>query len=177
MSAAVAVIITALTISGCSAPAGPDPAPVTAPMFASDEEAFAAAEATYRAYVDALNEVVFADPDTFEPLYELTRGTLNAADRKNLSHLHATEVTKVGRAHLTFAEVQSSAGGHQQLSLAVCLDVSNVRLTDAAGTSAVDSSRGDIQTMTVLLEQRPDAPTGFIIADIHGRDGAPECEF
>ena len=50
----------------------------SAPAFANEEEAFAAAEETYRAYVDALNQVDLSDPETFEAVYAWTTGDANA---------------------------------------------------------------------------------------------------
>lgn len=49
VAVAIAVLLTA-----CTPQPGPSPSPSTT-GFANEEEAFAAAEATYRAYVDALN--------------------------------------------------------------------------------------------------------------------------
>src|SRR6188768_3952981 len=88
-----------MTTTGCFAP--PDPEPT--PLFSSEEEAFAAAEATYRAYVDALNQVDLSDPETFEEVYAWTTGEANAGARKSFSQMHAdgwivggeSQVTKV----------------------------------------------------------------------------------
>ena len=52
----------AVLMSGCAADPSVEPTPT--PTFANEDEAFAAAEATYRAYVDALNQVDLADPAT-----------------------------------------------------------------------------------------------------------------
>ncbi len=61
----------ATTVSACT----PEPAPTPTPTgFASEDEAFRAAEETYRAYVDALNAVDLADPATFEPVFAWTTG-------------------------------------------------------------------------------------------------------
>ena len=74
------VALAALTlVTGLLAGCVGDPGPVeTTPGFASEEEAFAAAEETYRAYVDALNQVDLSDPETFEPVFAWTTGELNA---------------------------------------------------------------------------------------------------
>ena len=61
----------------------PEPSP-TGPVFATEEEAFAAAEETYRAYVDALNQVDLSDPETFEAVYAWTTGDANAGERTSL---------------------------------------------------------------------------------------------
>ncbi len=77
-----------LAVLAACAPA-PAPSPTTSPTFSSEAEAFAAAEATYRAYVDALNAVDLADPRTFEPVYAWTTGPANAEARRSFSQMHA----------------------------------------------------------------------------------------
>ena len=69
-----------LLLAGC-APTPPGPSPEPSVVFMTDDEAFAAAEATYRAYVDALNQVDLSDPDTFEAVYAWTTGEANANAR------------------------------------------------------------------------------------------------
>lgn len=175
MSAAVAVILTALTISGCSAPAGPDPAPVTAPMFASDEEAFAAAEATLEAYVAASNRIDLADPATFEPIFRWTSGELSAAERKGFSKLHAAGAVKRGDEVITAAQLSNVDRKAGTVSLAVCLDVSAVELTNADGLSRVHESRDDEHALVVEFEPSDASETGLLINFISGRDGEPKC--
>ncbi len=62
----------------------PEPSP-SGPAFATEAEAFAAAEETYRAYVDALNQVDLSDPETFEAVYAWTTGDANANERRTLT--------------------------------------------------------------------------------------------
>ena len=76
--AAAAAIVLALAL-GMTTACQPEPAPSpSGPVFANEEEAFAAAEETYRAYVDALNQVDLSDPETFEAVYAWTTGDFNA---------------------------------------------------------------------------------------------------
>ena len=77
----------------------PEPSP-TGPVFANEEEAFAAAEETYRAYVDALNQVDLSDPETFEAVYAWTTGDANASERKTLTRDARGRVDR-SRARLT----------------------------------------------------------------------------
>ena len=78
--------LAAALLSGCTS----EPAPVVStPSFATEDEAFAAAEQTYRNYVDALNQVDLSDPATFEPVYAWTTGDANAADRETVAQMHA----------------------------------------------------------------------------------------
>ncbi len=82
---AAAALVLALAL-GMTTACQPEPAPSpSAPVFANEEEAFAAAEETYRAYVDALNQVDLSDPETFEAVYAWTTGEANASDARRRS--------------------------------------------------------------------------------------------
>ncbi len=89
LTALALVAMVAPVVAGCAP--DPAPAPTTAVSFSSEEEAFAAAEETYRAYVDALNQVDLSDPGTFEAVYAWTTGEANADERK-VSHARCTRI-------------------------------------------------------------------------------------
>lgn len=161
-----------LALGGCDG--SPAPAAST-PPFASEEEAFAAAEETYRAYVDALNEVDLADPETFEPVFALTTGELNANERKTLSQMHANEWIVRGRSAVRVLEAGGYDDIRSQTTLLVCLDVSDIRVVDAHGASQVDPDRVDVQSLTVTSVPSTTAPTGMVLSEISGRDGDPTC--
>ncbi len=72
MTRMTALVLAAVTLSACAPTPTPSPTPTAA--FASEEEAFAAAEEVYRAYIAASNDVDFQDPSTFEPLADYTTG-------------------------------------------------------------------------------------------------------
>ncbi|MFB8892736.1 hypothetical protein [Microbacterium plantarum] len=149
--AVAAVLAVALLTTGCGSPASsPTPEPTaTAPSPTdSDTAAFAAAEATYRAYVDALNAVDLSDPTTFEPVYALTTGDVQEADRRNLSQFNAEGVAVSGESVIMRVEYNA-----QSRSLHACLDVSTVALTAPDGTSLVDAERRDIQSLKVSFDE------------------------
>lgn len=141
-------LFVALSVSGCTTPS-PEPTP-TPTGFASEAEAFAAAEATYRAYIDALNQVDLSDPATFEPVYELTAGEFNAASRESLSQLHAEGAVFEGqRAYFNAEALTWSA---TDVTLAVCLDVTSLNVVASDGTSMVAAERPDIQSIAVDVD-------------------------
>ena len=144
-------------------------------MFTTEAEAFAAAEATYRAYVDALNQVDLADPETFEAVYAWTTGDLNARDRRNLSRMHADGQTVSGDSLVTTVDAVSVDLIAGRVDLAVCVDVSMVNVNDAAGASVVEPDRVDVQSLAVELVDATTTKTHFAISTIAGRDGAPTC--
>lgn len=161
---------TLLIVVGLAACA-PGPAPSPTPTgFASEEEAFAAAEATYRAYVDALNQVDLSDPATFEPVFDLTAGDARDSISKELSRMHAEGWNVSGDTRITTLKLADSQDG--TVSLSVCADVSGVSLEDASGNSMVSTDRPPVQPLSIEVSN---ADGKLAITSIVGRDGAPSC--
>jgi hypothetical protein len=168
-SALAAAVLCAI-VSGCSAPTEPaEPSP----LFTSEEQAFAAAEETYRAYVDALNAVDLSDPETFEDVFAWTTGEANAGARETFSQMHADGWTVSGTTEVALVVPQSTGEWAEGVELAVCLDVSDVALVDSTGASVVDSDRLAIQPMRVLLSISNGST--MRISEIDGRTGEPAC--
>lgn len=167
---AALVALLAIALAGC-APPPTDPEPE--PRFATEAEAFAAAEKTYRAYVDALNEVDLSDPETFEAVYAWTTGDLYASDRRGLTRYHADSARVSGASKVASIQPIEAAGGGS-VRLAVCLDVSAVQVHDRSGNSLVAEDRIQLQSLTVdLLPHK--SSTGLAIASIGPREGEPKC--
>ncbi len=144
-----AVIGLAAILAGC-APTATAPQPT--PTFSSDAEAFAAAEATYREYVKALNAVDLTDPETFEGVYAWTTGYANAEERITLSQMHADGWTVRGSTLVDgFHRIATARGsdGVSTVTLLVCSDVSNVRVVDTSGKSVVGESRPEVYALEV----------------------------
>ncbi|WP_438352712.1 hypothetical protein [Microbacterium sp. CJ88] len=171
-AAALVAVLAAGALSGCVG----QPAPVeTTPGFATEEESFAAAEQTYRNYVDALNQVDLSDPKTFEPVYMWTINDANAADRKLFSSMHADGLTVSGTTRSTLVAPSTPTGDRNTIELAICQDVSNVTLTRPDGSSAVDPNREGIQSRLVTLAGSSSSSTGWLISEFTARSGAPTC--
>lgn len=171
--AIVALAVTATLLSGCSGQPAPE---ATTPAFTSDAQAFAAAEQTYRNYVDALNHVDLSDPKTFEAVYAWTTGNLNAEDRKVFSRMHADGWVVSGDSVVTVAQPRAAEGQiTSTVELAVCVNVSAVALVDSSGASMVDASRTDLQSTLVSVVISGASPTGWLLSDIVARQGEPKC--
>lgn len=171
-SALAAAVLCAI-VSGCSAPAEPaEPSP----LFTSEEQAFAAAEETYRAYVDALNAVDLSDPESFEDVFAWTTGEANAGARETFSQMHADGWTVSGSTVPTVvANEQVELASEPLVLLAVCTDVSSVDVIDREGVSVVAADRGDTQSMTVGLVAA-ETSTGLAVSSLTGRTGDPTCD-
>jgi hypothetical protein len=170
--ASAALVTTVLLMGGCSVTPEPEE---TAPAFATEEEAFAAAEQTYRAYVDALNQVDLSDPETFEPVFALTTGDLNNSDRKNFSQWHADGYSLSGQSFIELVQTISTdvPDGGREVAIGVCYNVEAVVVLDDAGRSLVDEDRPPIQKLEVTLVRDPAEP-GLLISSIDPH-GELEC--
>ncbi|MCI1019466.1 hypothetical protein HWD99_12595 [Microbacterium sp. C5A9] len=149
-SAAVAMVAIALSsLLGCA----PEPAPVPTPTpaFASEEEAFAAAEEVYRAYNDALNERRAGDPDA-DPQRFLTGGALEV-DIDTQNTLVSNGLSAVGTATIDSLMLESSEfySNAVTIRLTVCTDVSALSLLDRAGANVTPAERGNTVALAVVL--------------------------
>lgn len=165
MTSLVATVLAA-GLCGCAPDPFADPTPPPTPSgmvsgFASDEEAFAAAEATYRAYVDAVNDVVIADSDTYKPVFEWLTGEALRSSRESLDSLRSRRLRVEGQTSVARIELRQMRSGAPIIS--VCLDVSDVELLDTKGESVVATSRPDVQALTVGMVPSATA-TGLSIA-------------
>ncbi|MGW9628220.1 hypothetical protein [Microbacterium sp. NPDC055521] len=136
-------------LSACTPEAKPTPKPTKTAAFATDEEAYAAAEETYRAFIEAQNSVDLANDNSFEAIYDLTADAAYSAIRESLTQLQAAGVTMTGSSVITGVrplEANLASGG---VTMHVCVDVSATDLLDASGVSIVPASRADIQSLVV----------------------------
>ena len=161
-AATVALVLTAGVVTGCSDPAGP---PEPTPAFTSEAEAFAAAEATYRAYVDALNKVDLSDPETFEDVYAWTTGDANANERQTLSGMHADGWVVTGQTRIgSFEGQRFSPTGIDIVTARVCSDISEVQVLDKDGQSVVSEERPAVYALDVVFVEAPSTETGLAIS-------------
>ena len=171
-AAAFALAVVLGMTTGCQPEPTPSP---SGPAFATEEEAFAAAEETYRAYVDALNQVDLSDPATFEAVYAWTTGELNASDRKGLSNYYAEGVTVAGDSRIALVELDSWDTQNASIVLAACIDVSDVQVMDKNGAPLVDPDRVDVQSLAISAVADPSSATGLLVTSIGPREGDPVC--
>lgn len=142
--------ILALGMLAACTPA-PEPEPTPTELFASDEEAFAAAEETYQAYTDALNKVDTSEPSSFEPILDYATDSFRARELENLSTMHAEGFVLVGAAKIQDFDGREVSPDRSEVTARVCIDVSEVDVTDAEGQSIISPDRPDIQSTVITF--------------------------
>ncbi len=134
------LMLAGATLSACT-PA-PEPTPTPTAAFASEEEAFAAAEEVYREYIQASNVVDYSNPATFDTLDTFTTGAYQADEREGLSQMHAEGNSRVGDISIVWFAGQS-VGSDSTVVARTCNDVSRTDVLDADGNSIVSDTRPD----------------------------------
>lgn len=149
---AVVIAAGAGAMSGCSAP--PEPEPTPSPMFSSEEEAFAAAEEVYRAYLQAADRVQFDAPETFAGVLQFTTGTMASSERESLSLANAEGFEQRGETHLVYFHPIAEDPELSQLFARACIDLRETAILDSMGNSLVSPTRGDTLALDLTFEQR-----------------------
>jgi hypothetical protein len=147
IGAAVAVAgVMALALSGCVGAPAPTPTPTVSPsaepIFASDEEALAAAEAAYAAYLRKADEIGSrggTNPDDIRDVVAPAYASelIASFDRLGERGLHTVGATSFDGARLADYSLDSPSA---EVTIYVCLDVSGVRVVggDGADVTPID---------------------------------------
>ncbi len=142
------------TLSACSPTPEPSPTPTAA--FASEEEAFAAAEETYRAYNDAVNRQRDGD-ESVDPLDYLT-GEMLDSEIASIRELEASGITLEGDTKIMSFTGTEAQTDHDVAAVdaLVCLDITNARAIDATGVDVTAVGRSDVYGISVTFTGNPD---------------------
>ena len=150
---ATLVVALGLALTACS----PQTDPVATPTptgFTSEEEAFAAAEATYRAYIDALNEARRGATDVAPESYLIGQAL---ADSDQASRLLLDRGWRIeGPSRMTKAAL--SWWDESGVTVAVCLDSGSTRVIDEAGADVTPDDRAVLIALEVRMIWSPSHP-------------------
>ena len=151
---AVALTALVLLLAGCvpNEPTVTARPPTVDPVFASDEEALAAAVEAYERYQAALDAALSGQPSAeietlaIEPALSEANGFIDQHAMKNLTQVGTSTVVD---GQLVYWE-QHPSGGIAQIQIYVCLDISAVDVENASGLSVVQDNRRNRIPETVL---------------------------
>lgn len=135
----------AVALAGCA----PEPAVEPTTGFANEAEAFAAAEETYRAYVDALN-AHRADPTAPDPQTFLMGDALKV-DLETQRQLESSELRVVGQTRVVKVAAAADATDLAKIEIEVCLDSSETRVLDASERDVTPMDRATRSLLRVTM--------------------------
>jgi hypothetical protein len=162
MLAVVAAGALALSMSGCLGEPEPTPTPTLA--FATDEEAFAAAEETYRAYIDALNARNADSNSDLDPADYLIERALES-HLETVALLQKEGIRTDGAVEIASVEPQEVESGGD-IVVHFCLDATNTRVVNDAGDDVTPADRPPRALLSVrFIEVGPDVFITESIAD------------
>ena len=155
----VPVLVLVFLLSGCASLPNPKPTPTptstdAAPLFASDEEALAAATEAYAAYLEADDRSWQGNPETVEAFLKLTVGEAHEEDVAIRSQFAENGWTRIGSTSFDSMTLQShdvNSDGLTEIRAYVCLDVSQADVLDSEGTSTAKPDRPLILPLQVAF--------------------------
>jgi hypothetical protein len=149
---AAALLLAAATLASLAAcapaePGGADPtsspsAEAThAPIFASDEEALAAAVAAYQAYLALSDSITAGGGVSAGRIREVTSEAFGEVSENDFSAFHDAGLRTTGSTTVDSARLVEVDESINEVSIYACQDVSDVRLFNSAGADVTPTDR------------------------------------
>ncbi len=147
-SALVLTLAAALALTGCQpehTPIIPTPVPSTTPIFASDEEALAAAEEAYRAFQVVSDQILADGGKEPERLEDLVTTEVYATEVATYEEWASRGWHEIGHTQIISVSLESYSptanGGKGAVVVYACTDLSNTDVLDSSGKSVVNPDR------------------------------------
>ncbi|MFP7760946.1 hypothetical protein [Marisediminicola sp. LYQ85] len=148
-----AAAILTVILAGC-ATAAPTPAPSASPqsdpVFATEEEALAAAEEAYAEYLAVSDEVAQDGWADTNALHDVARSEALQQDLEDAAMLSGEGNAQIGQTTFSRLRLQDW-GSEKALTAYVCLDVSAVDIVNEDGDSTVPTERLDLYPLEIEL--------------------------
>jgi hypothetical protein len=179
--AGVAVAIAAaLTLAACTPPSdGPtrSRSPSATPLFSSDEEALAAAEEAYAAYLRVSDQILMDGGNNPERLLEVATEDVLDSERVGYDKARTSGTRSTGGSTFDHMTLQSmdAFDAASAVAVYVCDDVTAVDFLDASGNSIVSPDRPDRFPTTVEFSARTSNPPSLLVASIGEWTGDDFC--
>lgn len=142
VAAGAAVLL--VVLAGCDEPpphVTPVPTPSVTAVFASDEEALAAAEESYRAYLAVSDQILHEGGTNSDRISPYVTSSELANTLEGFSKIQMASLHTQGATH--FDNMTLERYGPSDVDVYVCLDVAEVRVLDASGADVTPTERVD----------------------------------
>ncbi|MEY4533287.1 MAG: hypothetical protein RI926_1056 [Actinomycetota bacterium] len=147
----IAIPLIAIALAGCSTQQPEPQASSTSaeekPLFASDEEALAAAQAAYAHYLEVSDQIARDGGANAERLKGLLSDELMSSQLNTYSSVSKAGLKAIGASVFDRFQLQSWNG--EKLSNYVCLNVENIKVFDGLQVDRTPSDRPDLLPMSL----------------------------
>jgi hypothetical protein len=150
----------------------------SAPLFASDEEALAAARSTYEAFLNATDTVMAEGGVDPERIDEFATVEVASSEKASIAQFVERGDRIRGRAQVDSVALQSYSsdlGEGNEMTVYMCVDISEVVVYDEQGTSIVATARPNRIPFQVTFEAVPVKPPRLLVSSKAVWDGEGGC--
>ncbi|GHD48417.1 hypothetical protein GCM10008097_20370 [Mycetocola manganoxydans] len=167
-STAVAVTcLLAASLVGCTPPPTAPPTPTSTAIFASEEEALAAATDVLTRYNAAFDKANSAGAKNWDELEELvTQQHLTELEKPGVINSNGWHTKGVSTFSVVSVASFESGESDSSIALNVCRDVSGVRVLDASGQDVTPINRPDSVPLVVSLVTSDSEPSSLLVAKV-----------
>ncbi|MEO7006317.1 MAG: hypothetical protein ABI275_02620 [Terrimesophilobacter sp.] len=147
----------ALLLGGCapqSEPVRPKPSPSASPIFASDDEALAAATKAYAAYLKVSDEITQTGGLHPEKISDFVTPEMLSQSLSQYVPYRERGLSSDGVSTfdaVSLQQVSNRRDGGADVDLYLCLDISGVKILDSAGADVTVTNRPDRLPLEVTL--------------------------
>jgi hypothetical protein len=183
LTASALAVAAILLLPGCTGDAPivlPSPESSTAPVFATDEEALAAAEAAYGEYLRVSDEILMDGGDDPERLLTVATPELFEVESEGYATARELGQRSTGGSKFDSMELQqyvpAAAGGKSIVVVYACNDISEVDFLDARGQSVVAPGRVNRIPVEITFDHTTSGSSTLLVAAEENWTGGNFCE-
>jgi hypothetical protein len=163
------LLLTALLLAGCTDPSPmptPPPTPSATPVFASDEEALAAAEEAYGKYLATSDEIIRDGGTNPERLVPFVSSDIYERESAGFALLQERSIHGTGT---TKFELTLQSFDDDQVTVYACNDYRETDVVDTSGASVLQEDRETLKPFEVVLD--PNDSLRVVVMDVWSGGG------
>jgi hypothetical protein len=159
VATALGLVLITAGLTSCATPKTglqpPEPDPTATPVYASEEEALAAAEELYGRYLKIANKLGQSGWTWTQDLDTVLSGRALEGELQNAADFAAKGLVQHGDSTFDsqmLQQLRSNDSEQVSLTIYLCLDVSGVDVVDKQGESVVSPGRPDRQALEIDMD-------------------------
>ncbi|MEO7290459.1 MAG: hypothetical protein ABIW81_04100 [Terrimesophilobacter sp.] len=176
------VMAAVLVLAGCTPTppsVTPEPVPSSTPVFASDEDALAAATAAYAKYLEVSDQITADGGKSPDRIAKFVTSNQLVHELDGFKQWSEPDDSSVGSSQFDTVSLQrydDIAGGKSVVVVYLCVDVSAVRIMNAAGTDVTPATRPNRYPLEVEFDANSAADPELVISRSEPWSGNNFCQ-